>query len=126
MNFSQIQRRAFLIASATMAGVVALVLCYWQAVSKRALPSPLQPMMVSPAPAPVSQRADVSARAPARPVVPAPTPVGTGSAAITKSIAKPATAPAPAVAIAPLPVAAPAALRAEHPDDSRPALSMSS
>jgi hypothetical protein len=64
MSFSNIQRRAFVVALITMAGVVTVVLCYWQAVSKGVLPSPVQPM-VGPATGAAPQPAKVSARAPA-------------------------------------------------------------
>jgi hypothetical protein len=77
MSFSNIQRRAFVIALVTMAGVVTVVLCYWQAVSKGILPSPLQPMVghaTGTAPIP----AKVSARAPA-PSPPRPEPITAAS-----------------------------------------------
>jgi hypothetical protein len=43
----KIQRQAILIAAVTMAGVIAIVLSYWQGVSRGVLPSPVQPLVVS-------------------------------------------------------------------------------
>jgi hypothetical protein len=69
MSFSAIQRRALCMALITLAGVATVVLCYWSAVKKGALPSPLQPVLRSHSPAVETKPAMVHARA-----VPPPSP----------------------------------------------------
>jgi hypothetical protein len=59
MNVYHIQRRAFLIALVTMAGMLTVLLWYWKGVSRGALPSPVQPIVAQKT-APVTAKARVA------------------------------------------------------------------
>jgi hypothetical protein len=117
MNLTRIQRHAFIAALLTLFGVMAAVLCYWQAVAKGVLPSPVQPLAGNP-PKTAAPPAAVEARE-----LPA-----AGQPSVQRKAAEDSTPPGPPdLSNAAFPLASPPPSREEQPSSANlwtdPALS---